>query len=110
VRACQLKSTSVCVDPEIPRSYDRRMMSLLLEHARGEIKSRRLELGWTQEQLAHHAKVHVNTVKNVEGGKHQATVLAIEKIAMALGCHPRELLFPSSLELNRPATGNGAKA
>lgn len=83
------------------------MSSLLLEVARVEVRKRRAALGLSQLELAEFARVHVNTIKNIEGAKHQTTIVSIERVATALGCHACDLLFPAQAATQAPAAANG---
>ena len=49
------------------------------------LKSRREELGVTQEQLSELANVSLRTVKEIDGGKGNPTVSTLIKLADVLG-------------------------
>ncbi len=55
------------------------------------IIQRREEKSWTQEELAHQAGVHVNTIKRIETDKIQGRTRTRNKIAKALGCTEDDL-------------------
>ena len=50
-----------------------------------EIKQRRKVLNITQEQLADMAEVGLRTLKNIESGKGNPTILLLNKLASVLG-------------------------
>jgi transcriptional regulator with XRE-family HTH domain len=56
------------------------------------VKKRRLELGYTQEQLALKCRMHDNYISKVELAKISVGVDNIERIAKALGVKPSILL------------------
>lgn len=49
-----------------------------------EIVTRRLAVGWTQEELARRAGVRVETISRLESAKHHPQKATIEKIEAAL--------------------------
>jgi transcriptional regulator with XRE-family HTH domain len=57
-----------------------------------EIKKRRLELGISQEELAHLCNLHRTYIGSVERGERNVSLLNITVIAKALKCNPNELL------------------
>jgi len=63
-----------------------------LEVFADEIRSRRLALGLSQEDLAERAGLHRNSVGLVERGKHALGLLALLRLADALGVNASELL------------------
>jgi len=63
-----------------------------LEVFADEIRNRRLALGLSQEDLAERAKLHRNSVGLVERGKHSLGLLALLRLADALGVNASELL------------------
>ena len=64
------------------------------------IKRLRMQRGWSQQMLAAHANVSVQTVNNIESGRvwwpQSATVW---KVARALGTHPETLGKPFTEEV-----------
>ncbi len=57
------------------------------------IRSRRQELGISQEELAYRAKIHRTYMSTVERGLRNVAIDNIEKIAKALGVKPHQLLM-----------------
>lgn len=49
-----------------------------------EVTTRRIEAGWTQEQLARNAGVRAETVCRIEGAKHHPQQATLAKIEQAL--------------------------
>lgn len=56
------------------------------------VRSARIERGWTQEQLAFEANVKRAYVSEIESGKRNPSLDVVEKIANALGVSPSKLL------------------
>ena len=56
------------------------------------VKRRRLELGFSQEELAERAGVHRTYVGMLERREKNATLYSIERLAGALGLEPYVLL------------------
>ena len=56
------------------------------------IRTRRTELGISQEKLSEILNVHRNTIAFIEVGKRSASYDMLEKLAKALKCEPYELL------------------
>jgi len=50
-----------------------------------KIKSLRHAHGWTQEQLAEYAELHVSYIVLLEKGANRATIETLEKLAKAFG-------------------------
>lgn len=50
-----------------------------------KIKSLRQAHGWTQEQLAEYAELHVSYIVLLEKGANRATIETLEKLAKAFG-------------------------
>lgn len=48
--------------------------------------------GISQEELAHQAGLDRTYVSGCERGLRNASLASVEKLAKALGCHPRDLL------------------
>ena len=57
-----------------------------------KIRSLRLSRGWTQEQLAEYADLHVSYVVLLEKGANRATIETLEKLAQAFGISISELV------------------
>ena len=55
------------------------------------VKSRREELGLTQEDLAHRAGIHRTYLSDVERGSRNLSLINIERLAVALALLPSEL-------------------
>jgi transcriptional regulator with XRE-family HTH domain len=55
------------------------------------IKSRREELGLTQEDLAHRAGIHRTYLSDVERGSRNICLINIERLAAALSLQPSAL-------------------
>jgi transcriptional regulator with XRE-family HTH domain len=51
----------------------------------GQLRSRRLRLGLTQEALARRAELDVRTIRNVERGIHPPSSMTIRKLRRVLG-------------------------
>ena len=56
------------------------------------IRDRRIALGWSQEKFAEKASLHRTYVGSVERGERNISAENIEKIAIAIGLEPSELL------------------
>ena len=56
------------------------------------VRSARIDKGWTQEQLAFEAGVKRGYVSEIENGKRNPSLDVVEKIADALGLKPAKLL------------------
>lgn len=63
-------------------------------HARLARNIRRLrqEKGWSQEGLAHEARIHRTYISDLERGVRNPTITIIERLAQTLGVEARELL------------------
>lgn len=48
--------------------------------------------GWSQEELAHKAGVHVTYLSGLERGRRNPTLKIIEQVALALDVSPSKLL------------------
>lgn len=66
-------------------------MSLIQVFGRN-VRAARKEKGWTQEQLAFEAGIKRAYLSEIEGGKRNPTLDVVEKIAVALGAPPAELV------------------
>ena len=51
----------------------------------GRIRTARLRLGLTQQELARRAEVHVRTVRNAETGKHLPSGISTQRLRAILG-------------------------
>lgn len=56
------------------------------------VRRKRQELGFSQEELAERAGVHRTYVGMLERGEKNVTIYNIERIALALGVEPASLL------------------
>lgn len=61
------------------------MEAKLLENLGKNIKKYRLQMGFTQEQLAEAVGIHPTYVGKLEGGKNNPSVKMMYKITQALG-------------------------
>lgn len=57
-----------------------------------EVRTRRRDKGWSQEDLAGEAQVHVNQLSLIERSGVNASVVVVRKIAGALGIRLSELI------------------
>lgn len=57
-----------------------------------KIRSLRLSRGWTQEQLAEYADLHVSYIVLLEKGANRATIETLEKLAQAFDISISELV------------------
>ena len=64
----------------------------LLRSFAAELKSRRTELGISQEQLALRAEVNRTFVGKIETGKNQPTLAVIHRLSEGLECDLPEML------------------
>lgn len=60
------------------------------------VRRKRQELGFSQEELAERAGVHRTYVGMLERGEKNVTIYNIERIALALGVEPASLLERSA--------------
>lgn len=58
----------------------------------GGIRSRRLAIGLSQEELAFQAGLHRTAISHIEQGTRSSTLETIEKLARALKVQPSELM------------------
>jgi transcriptional regulator with XRE-family HTH domain len=58
--------------------------SELLKQVGSRIRTLRLQNGYSQEELAHRAEIHVTTLSEIECGKSNMTLITCENIANAL--------------------------
>lgn len=58
------------------------------------VRELRADRGFTQEELAHLAGVHVTYLSGVENGRRNVTLSVVERLASALNTTPVELLSP----------------
>jgi transcriptional regulator with XRE-family HTH domain len=61
------------------------------------VKTRRQELGLTQEQLANDTELHQRWISNVETGKRNPSYASIRRLAAGLRLSPSELLARAEL-------------
>jgi transcriptional regulator with XRE-family HTH domain len=58
----------------------------------GNVKARRVERGWTQEQLADQSELDQRYISSLENGRRNPTILKLQQVADALGCSIGHLL------------------
>lgn len=68
------------------------MRKSLIELAARRVRARRLDLNWSQEQLAEAADLHRTYVGAIERGEKNMTLTTLQRVAKALGVAPAELL------------------
>ncbi len=56
------------------------------------IRRLRQEKGWSQEELAHEARIHRTYISDLERGVRNPTITIIERLAQTLGVEARELV------------------
>ena len=56
------------------------------------VRKLRVERKLTQEQLAHDAEIDLTYLGGIERGRRNPSVDVLGRIAIALACHPAELL------------------
>jgi transcriptional regulator with XRE-family HTH domain len=56
------------------------------------VKKYRLDIGWSQEDLAFECDKHRTYISGVERGIRNPTVVVLDSIAMSLGVKPSQLL------------------
>ena len=66
--------------------------NLILVHFAKKVRSRRYELGLTQEELAELSEFHVNYIGGIERGTRNPSLTSILQLAKALKIDPRELI------------------
>jgi transcriptional regulator with XRE-family HTH domain len=72
-------------------SHNRKKTKLRAEFG-SKIRSRRVEMGFTQEELAEKAGLHPTYVGSVERGERNIALENIIALARALKCSPKELV------------------
>lgn len=83
-------------------------LTRLLRSVAANIRLRRLELDWTQEDLAEAADLDLNSLRRVETARTNPSVGTMLKIAMALGVDVATLLRPAHLP--KPRRGRPPKS
>ncbi len=58
------------------------------------VRRRRLELGWTQEQLAEKSGFDQRYVSQLENGRRSPTIVSLYELAVALETTPVALITP----------------
>ena len=74
------------------------------------VKSQRVRLGMSQEELAELADLHRTYVTDVERGSRNLSLVSIHKLAQALGVSVGSLFLGSGLSEELPAAAPGEKA
>ena len=64
----------------------------LVETFGRNVRAARQSLEWTQEQLALECGLKRTYLVEIEGGKRNPTLKVVERLALALGVEPAELL------------------
>jgi transcriptional regulator with XRE-family HTH domain len=83
--------------------------SIRLVFARN-VKNYRNALQYTQEKLAEKAKLSIQTIKDIEGGRRWVSDDTLTKIAKALNTTEFQLLIPEKLETDRKYRKSSAKS
>lgn len=58
------------------------------------INQKRLELNWSQEELAHQTGLSTSTISKLENGKRNCGLETLMDIAMAMNCEIGDLTVP----------------
>ena len=66
------------------------------------VKSRRDQRGWNQEELSVKARVTKNTISNIETGQKFARAITLVRLAKAFETHVYELLKPRDILPDKP--------
>lgn len=66
--------------------------SAFLKEFGERLREARLRAGWSQEELAGRCGMHQVTISQLEGGRSNASLLTVEKLAKTLGIAARDLL------------------
>lgn len=66
----------------------------LRENLAANVRSRRLSLGLTQEELAEKSELHQTYLSDVERARRNVTLDVVQRLAGALSVNPIELLSP----------------
>ena len=64
------------------------------------VKIRRVEIGLTQEELAHRADLARSFVSGIERGAVKATITSVWSLSQALDCKPSDLWLVTERLLN----------
>lgn len=64
----------------------------ILKRFAQNVKTLRLEKGWSQEELAHRADLHRTYIGSIERYERNVSLLNVERIAKALKVNARDLL------------------
>jgi transcriptional regulator with XRE-family HTH domain len=57
-----------------------------------QVRQRRVELDWTQADLAAKAELRQSTISEIESASHETRLQTIERLAKALKCTPKDLI------------------
>jgi len=67
------------------------------------VKIRRVEIGITQEELAHRSELARSFVSGIERGVVRATVTSVWSLSKALDCNPSDLWLLAESLLDKPS-------
>lgn len=79
-----------------------------VRHVGRRVAELRAELGWTQEQLAEHARVSLKYLQRIEAGRENLTLRSVARLANHLRVPPAELFVPP--RSRRPKRGRPPSA
>jgi transcriptional regulator with XRE-family HTH domain len=68
------------------------MNNSILKKFGNNVKTLRLEKGWTQEELARRADLHRTYIGSIERYERNVSLLNVERIAKALGIKAKDLI------------------
>lgn len=70
------------------------------------VRRRRLARDWTAEDLARRSGLSAGTVRAVEHGRQRPSFGTLKLLALALECHPDELIDPTNVSSLTAAPGS----
>ena len=68
------------------------MNASMKESIAGRLRARRVELDWTQQELAAKAKMRQSSISEIESGKYAPTIDTLFRLAAAMKCKVADLL------------------